>query len=112
MLCLLKIYLPLNVLQYSFVARQTDFTCLTATNQSLASTCPEDRVSQCASLHYEQDTIIAEWDLVCDQNWLSKMTMSCLMLGRSALSNSTRRNMKIFQDACWVPWCWAGWRTR
>ena len=82
MLCLLKIYLPLPFRQYSFVGRQTDFTCLTATNQSLASTCLEDRVSQCTSLHYEQDTIIAEWDLVCDQNWLSKMTMSCLMLGQ------------------------------
>ena len=81
MLCLLKMY-HASILQYSFVARQTAFTCLTSTNHSLATTCPEDRVSQCASLHYEADTIIAEWDLVCDQNWLSKMTMSSLMLGQ------------------------------
>ena len=81
MLCLVKMYHPLHTLQYSFVARQTDFTCLTATNQSLASTCLEDRVSQCTSLQYEEDTIIAEWDLVCDQNWYSKITMSSLMLG-------------------------------
>ena len=81
MLCLVKMYHPLHTLQYSFVGRQTDFTCLTSNNQSLASTCLEDRVSQCASLHYEEDTIIAEWDLVCDQNWYSKITMSSLMLG-------------------------------
>ena len=86
MLCLVKLYLPLHTFQYSFVARQTDFTCITATNQSLASSCLEDRVSQCASLHYEQDTIIAEWDLVCDQNWYSKITMSSLMLGQLHLT--------------------------
>ena len=105
MLCLLKMYTPFHTLQYSFVARQTDFTCITANNQSLASTCPEDRVSQCASLHYEQDTIIAEWDLVCDQNWLSKITMSSLMLGQhSASFQLGGQNMKIFQDSWWVPW--------
>ena len=74
-------YHPLHVLQYSFVARQTDFTCTDTTNKTLASTCNQDSVSHCSSLQYEEDTIIAEWDLVCDQNWYSKMTMSALMFG-------------------------------
>ena len=97
MLCLVKMYTPLHTLQYSFVARQTDFICLTSNNQSLVSTCMEDRVSQCASLHYEEDTIIAEWNLVCDQNWYSKITMSGLMLGQHSAPSHTgvrrRRNI-------------------
>ena len=86
MLCLLKMYHPLHTLQYTFVGRQTEFTCTTATNESLSNTCQEDTVILCSSLQYEEDTIIAEWDLVCDQNWYSKMTMSSLMLGQAGQS--------------------------
>ena len=111
MLCLVKMYHPLHTLQYSFVARQTDFTCLTNNNQSLASSCLEDRASQCSSLEYEQDTIIAEWDLVCDQNWYSKITMSSLMLGQRHLTSAGKK-LEIFQVSCWGPSCWAGWPTR
>ena len=82
MLCLLKMYHPLHTLQYTFVARQTEFRCQVGqAGVSVNSSCVETRASSCASIEYTEDTIISEWGLVCDQNWWSKATMSALMFG-------------------------------
>ena len=84
MLCLLKMYHPLHTLQYTFVARQTGFQCHVGDGQSgvsVNSSCVEGIRASCASIEYTEDTIISEWDLVCDQNWWSKATMSALMFG-------------------------------
>ena len=87
MLCLLKMYHPLHVLQYTFAGRKTEFSCTTFNNFTLINSCQEDTASLCASLQYKEDTIISEWNLVCDQNWYSKMTMSSLMLGKLLYSS-------------------------
>ena len=85
MLCLLKMYHPLHILQYTFVARQTEFRCdvgdLKWGGVSLNNSCVESRAASCDTIQYSEDTIISEWDLVCDQNWWSKSTMSALMFG-------------------------------
>jgi len=81
MLCLVKMYHPLHTLQYNFVGRQTEFSCNVGAGVSLNSSCLEARLASCTSVTYSQDTIIAEWDLVCDMNWYGKATMSSLMLG-------------------------------
>ena len=82
MLCLVKMYHPLHTLQFNFVGRQTEFSCNVGAGVSLNSSCLEARLASCTSLTYREDTIIAEWDLVCDMNWYGKATMSSLMLGK------------------------------
>jgi len=80
LLCLVKLYHPLHTLQYTFVARHTQFTCATS-SASLNSSCPANSAASCSSLGHSEDTIVSEWGLVCDLNWYSKATMSALMLG-------------------------------
>jgi len=81
MMCLVKMYHPLHTLQYNFVARKTEFSCNNDSSVDEDSwtnnTCPVT----CSNVTYSEDTIIAEWDLVCEDNWFSKLTMSSLMLG-------------------------------
>ena len=38
-------------------------------------------MSSCTNLTFTENTIVSEWGLVCDNNWLSKATMSALMFG-------------------------------
>ena len=81
MMCLVKMYHPLHTLQYNFVARKTEFSCTNSTGDDddvvTNNTCP----ASCTNVTYSEDTIIAEWGLVCEDNWFSKLTMSSLMLG-------------------------------
>ena len=79
-LCLFKIYAAFHTLQYSFVGRSSPFTCQ-AGNQSLFNQCPGNQVSGCSGITFQEKTIVSEWHLVCDRNWLGKATMSVLMLG-------------------------------
>jgi len=80
LLCLFKIYAAFHTLQYSFVGRTSPFTCQSG-NQTLADMCPGNLVSGCSVITFQEKTIVSEWSLVCDKNWLGKATMSVLMLG-------------------------------
>lgn len=73
-------YTPFLVLQYTFVGRPTPFTCSRG-QETLQDACFEGQVSTCTNLTFSEPTIVAEWGLVCDANWRSKVTMSGLMLG-------------------------------
>jgi len=79
-LCLLKVYTPFLVLQYTFVGRESSFTCAHG-GRALTDACFEGRVATCSNLTFAEPTMVAEWGLVCDENWKSKATMSVLMLG-------------------------------
>eukprot|EP00090_Calanus_glacialis_P026736 TRINITY_DN42033_c0_g1_i1.p1 TRINITY_DN42033_c0_g1~~TRINITY_DN42033_c0_g1_i1.p1 ORF type:complete len:484 (-),score=83.47 TRINITY_DN42033_c0_g1_i1:89-1540(-) len=79
-LCLFKMYSAFHTLQYSFVGRSSTFQCFTS-NQTLANQCPGNMVSECTNLTFNEKTIVAEWALVCDRNWMGKITMSALMFG-------------------------------
>merc|ERR1711892_215629 len=79
-LCLLKVYTPFNILQYTFVGRPNTFHCSRG-EETLTNECFENKVSSCTNLTFEENTITSEWNLVCDNNWLSKATMSVLMFG-------------------------------
>jgi len=68
------------VLQYTFVGRTSEFTCTTG-KKTLTNQCFQSVVSGCSNLTFSEPTILAEWSLVCERNWLSKVTMSSLMLG-------------------------------
>jgi len=79
-LCLLKVYTPFHVLQYTFVGRPSTFYCSRG-EETLTDQCFENQVSSCTNLTFTENTIVSEWGLVCDNNWLSKATMSALMFG-------------------------------
>eukprot|EP00092_Neocalanus_flemingeri_P021469 GFUD01023281.1.p1 GENE.GFUD01023281.1~~GFUD01023281.1.p1 ORF type:complete len:485 (-),score=105.58 GFUD01023281.1:42-1496(-) len=79
-LCLFKVYSAFHILQYTFVGRSTSFKCFTV-NETLTDQCLGNQVSSCINLTFSESTIVADWSLVCDRNWLGKATMSVLMLG-------------------------------
>ena len=79
-LCLLKVYTPFHILQFTFVGRSTTFHCSKG-DSSLTNQCFDNQRGSCANLTFSEKTISSEWGLVCDRNWLSKATMSTLMFG-------------------------------
>lgn len=79
-LCLLKVYAPFHVLQYTFVGRPSTFYC-SREGETLTNKCFENKVSTCTNLTFTETTMVSEWGLICDNNWLSKATMSALMFG-------------------------------
>jgi len=79
-LCLLKVYAPFHVLQYTFIGRSSTFYC-SKEGETLTNSCFENKVTSCTNLTFTENTMVAEWGLVCDRNWLSKATMSALMMG-------------------------------
>jgi len=79
-LCLLKVYAPFHVLQYTFVGRHSTFYC-SRQGDTLTNKCFDNKVSTCTNLTFTENTMVSEWGLVCDNNWLSKATMSALMFG-------------------------------
>lgn len=90
----LKMYTPFLILQYTIVARDSNFICKSK-NISHNNECPGNSVSNCDKIIFTESTINSEWNLVCDRNWLSKSTMSSLMfgflLGALALGNLSDR---------------------
>ena len=77
---LLKVYTPFHILQYTFVDRPSTFHCSSG-DTSLTNKCFHNKRSGCDNLTFTESTISSEWGLVCDDNWLSKTTMSTLMIG-------------------------------
>ena len=81
-LYILKVYTPFHILQYTFVGRTSSFQCIRG-NVILTNKCFDNRVFSCDNLTFSSDTssIVSEWNLVCDQSWLAKASMSVLMMG-------------------------------
>jgi len=79
-LCFVKVYAAFHTIQYSFVGRASPFYCNTG-NVTLTNHCPGNMVSECSSITFQDTTIVSEWNLVCDRNWMDKVTMSALMFG-------------------------------
>lgn len=79
-LFLLKVYSPFIVLQYTFVARSSTFAC-TSGGVTLQNDCFDNSVRRCSNLTFTASTVVSEWSLVCDRNWMAKATMSALMFG-------------------------------
>ena len=79
-LCIMKVYTPFHILQYTFIGRHDTFYCSQG-EETLTDQCFDNQVSKCENLTFTEETIVSEWSLVCDNNWLSKSTMSALMLG-------------------------------
>ena len=69
----------------------------------LNNSCPHDMTLSCSSLEYTEHTIVGEWNLVCDRNWLSKVTMSALMLGqhKSKWRSSNTYNVLFCRVSDW-----------
>lgn len=65
-----------------FLAPPMNFTC--ATNQS-NGIYDNQCEANCSQYEYDhsvfQETIISEWDLVCDKTWLKNLTQTIFMLG-------------------------------
>jgi len=83
-LCLLKVYAPFHVLQYTFVGTTPSFICTNRDGSSLKDKCFDNKVSSCSNLTFDPtapSTIVSEWNLICDRNWMAKATMSTLMIG-------------------------------
>lgn len=65
-----------------FLAPPMNFTCSEA-----AETKVFDSVCQANCTHYEydrstfQNTIVSDWDLICDRQWLQNLTQTIFMLG-------------------------------
>ena len=79
-LCIMKLYTPFHILQYTFIGRHHTFYCSRG-EETLTDQCFDNQVSMCENLTFTEETIVSEWSLVCDNNWLSKSTMSALMFG-------------------------------
>lgn len=107
-LFLLKVYTPFIILQYTFVARPTKFHCYRG-EEVLENQCFESKVTACTNLTYAERTIVAEWDLVCDRNWMAKASMSMIMLGfligavfLGALADKIGRKYSLMITLCGV----------
>lgn len=71
------------MLQYAFVSFPVNYSCENG-DTTLQNECIKGNRHECKSLVFNMETkssIVSEWDLVCDQNWRSKATMSTFMAG-------------------------------
>jgi len=83
-MCLMNGYAAFHMLQYAFVSFAVDYTCLGTQGQSLNNECLENKRDSCQTLQFsteQSSSIVSEWDLVCEQNYKSKGTMSAFMAG-------------------------------
>jgi len=83
-LCLMNGYAAFHMLQYAFVSFAVDYTCIDTQGQSLTNQCLENKRDSCQALQFSTEhssSIVSEWDLVCEQNYKSKGTMSAFMSG-------------------------------
>ncbi|XP_074603915.1 organic cation transporter protein-like [Brevipalpus obovatus] len=86
--CLLNYVLQaFNSLSFYFFAPNINFWCADDPYSKIQNYTTEQKCgkySECREWEYEKkfhSTIIDEWDLVCDQSWLSSMTQSVFMFG-------------------------------
>ena len=89
----------------------THLLCCCRCHQSegvyLNNSCPHEETLSCSRLEYSEHTIVGEWNLVCDRNWLSKVTMSALMLGEHKSKWWSLKQCSLLQDFSLVQYSWA-----
>ncbi|EFN84558.1 Organic cation transporter protein [Harpegnathos saltator] len=89
---LVKFPVAWHQLSIVFLAPPTNFTCatpLSAINESMFMRCEVNvgngTVEKCTSFRYDRrifrDSIITQWDLVCDREQLANVAQSCTMFG-------------------------------
>ena len=83
---LFNAYASWHMLQFSFVGYAIKFECYTADQDTpYYNVCPANAASKCQKIAFanveEETTIVSEWNLVCDREWLAAFTMSVFMAG-------------------------------
>ena len=83
---LFNAYASWHMLQFSFVGYAIKFECYTADQDTpYYNVCPANDASKCSKINFanveEETTIVSEWDLICDREWLAGATMSAFMAG-------------------------------
>ena len=67
-LALLRLNLALNFTNYVFIGRTVDFECVDNNGTgTVLNGCPNDSVEECESIVFEENTLVAEFQLVCDR---------------------------------------------
>lgn len=64
-----------------FLAPPTNFTCATGAGEVFDNVCHANCTKYDFDQSVFQETIISEWDLVCDRQWLKNLTQTIFMLG-------------------------------
>ncbi|XP_014213904.1 organic cation transporter protein-like [Copidosoma floridanum] len=91
-LSLVKFPVAWNQLSIVFLAPRIDFVCvspLPTDNKTMINECEVNvgngTMQSCTKFHYDRkefkETIITQWDLVCDREQLSNLAQSCTMFG-------------------------------
>ena len=62
----LRANITLNFMAYVFAGRKTEFKCL-GPDFELENECPRNEVEQCPQLVFEEETLVAQYKLVCDR---------------------------------------------
>lgn len=85
LMSLLTMYSPQFMMQYNFVGRDDiDFTCHVENGTSMFNSCPDGKIASCIKVDFQtnsSDSINSEWSLICDQSWLSALSMSIFFGG-------------------------------
>lgn len=88
-----------------FLAPPTNFTCASMPDNGFDNVC----YSNCTDYEYDhsifQETIISQWDLVCDKEWLKNLTQTIFMLGilvgNMVFGHLSDRLVTVY----WITWC-------
>lgn len=83
---LFNAYASWHMLQFSFVGYAIKFECYTADQDTpYYNVCPANDASKCQKITFSnieaETTIVSEWNLVCDREWMAGATMSAFMAG-------------------------------
>ncbi|XP_067209054.1 organic cation transporter protein-like isoform X2 [Linepithema humile] len=89
---LVKFPVAWHQLSIVFLAPPTNFSCsapLSATNESMIMKCEVDvgngTIEKCTEFRYDKrifrESIITQWDLICDREQLTNLVQSCTMFG-------------------------------
>ncbi len=72
------------MVHFTFIGQGIHFQCRLPDNTALASTCPSRGTKGCSAIAFETrfaTSISSEWQLVCENAWMSPMTMTMYMVG-------------------------------
>ena len=83
---LFNAYAAWHMLQFTFVGFAIKFECYTADQDTpYYNVCPANRMAKCQRVVFAnaetESTIVSEWNLVCDREWMAPFSMSVFMAG-------------------------------